>query len=72
MILHEKIEAQLPAWRDRIRLLAKEHADVVVDTVTIGEVVGGMRDINGLYTDICSVDPGEGIRLRGLTVAETL
>jgi citrate synthase len=72
MILHEKIEAQLPAWRDRIRMLAKEHADVVVDTVTIGEVVGGMRDIKGLYTDISSVDPGEGIRLRGLTVAETL
>lgn len=72
MILHEKIEAQLPQWRERVRTLAKEHADVVVDTVTIGEVVGGMRDIKGLYTDISSVDPGEGIRLRGLTVTETL
>ncbi len=72
MILHEKIEAQLPAWRERVRTLAKEHADVVVDTVTIGEVVGGMRDIKGLWTDISSVDPGEGIRLRGLTVNETL
>lgn len=72
MILHEKIEAQLPQWRERIRVLAKEHADVVVDTVTIGEVVGGMRDIKGLYTDISSVDPGEGIRLRGMTVSETL
>ncbi len=72
MILHEKIEAQLPQWRERVRVLAKEHADVVVDTVTIGEVVGGMRDIKGLYTDISSVDPGEGIRLRGLTVTETL
>lgn len=72
MILHEKIEAQLPQWRERVRVLAKEHADVVVDTVTIGEVIGGMRDTKGLYTDISSVDPGEGIRLRGLTVAETL
>lgn len=72
MILHEKIEAQLPGWRERVRRLAKEHADVVVDTVTIGEVVGGMRDIKGLWTDISSVDPGEGIRLRGMTVAETL
>lgn len=72
MILHEKIEAQLPQWRERVRTLAKEHADVVVDTVTIGEVVGGMRDIKGLWTDISSVDPGEGIRFRGLSVAETL
>ena len=72
MILHDKIEAQLPQWRERIRSLAKDHADVVVDTVTIGEVVGGMRDIKGLWTDISSVDPNEGIRLRGMTVAETL
>lgn len=72
MILHEKIEAQLPEWRERVRMLAKEHADVVVDTVTIGEVIGGMRDIKGLWTDISSVDPGEGIRFRGLSVAETL
>jgi len=72
MILHEKIEAQLPAWRDRVRALAKEHADVVVDTVTVGEVVGGMRDTKGLWTDISYVDPNEGIRFRGMTVNETL
>lgn len=72
MILHEKISAQLPAWRERIRVLAKEHADVVVDTVTIGEVVGGMRDTKSLYTDISYVDPGEGIRFRGMSIPETL
>jgi citrate synthase len=72
MILHEKIAAQLPAWRERIRVLAKEHTDVVVDTVTIGEVVSGMRDTKSLYTDISYVDPGEGIRFRGMTIPETL
>ena len=72
MILHEKIEAQLPGWRDRVRSLAKEHAEVVVDTVTVGEVVGGMRDTKGLWTDISYVDPNEGIRFRGMTVNETL
>ncbi|MBV6450942.1 MAG: Citrate synthase [Anaerolineales bacterium] len=72
MILHEKIEAQLPQWRERIKTLAKEHADVVVDTVTIGEIVGGMRDIKSLYTDISFVDPSEGIRFRGMTVQEAL
>jgi len=72
MILHEKISAQLPAWRERTRALAKEHAEVVVDTVTIGEVVGGMRDIKSLVTDISSVDPAEGIRFRGMSIPETL
>ena len=72
MILHEKISAQLPGWRDRIRTLAKEHADVVVDTVTIGEVVGGMRDTKSLLTDISYVDPAEGIRFRGMSIPEVL
>ncbi len=72
MILHEKISAQLPAWRERIKNLVKEHAAVVVDTVTIEEVVGGMRDIKALLTDISSVDPGEGIRFRGLSIPEVL
>ncbi|MCC7117824.1 MAG: citrate (Si)-synthase [Anaerolineales bacterium] len=72
MILHEKISGVLPAWRERIKTLAKDHADVVVDTVTVEEVLYGMRDIKSLLTDISSVDPNEGIRFRGLTINETL
>src|SRR5690606_5407944 len=72
MILQEKISEILPAWRERVKTLAKEHGDVVVDTVTIEEVIGGMRDIKSLLTDISSVDPSEGIRFRGLTINETL
>ena len=48
MILHEKISAQLPAWRERIKSLAKEHAEVKVDDVTVGQIVGGMRDIKSM------------------------
>ena len=72
MILHEKIAQQLPEWRNRYKLLAKEHADVVVDKVTVGQVVGGMRDIKSLVTDISYVDPAEGIRLRGKSIPEVL
>jgi len=72
MILHEKIAAQLPEWRERIRALGKEHADVVVDEVTIGQIVGGMRDIKSLLTDISFVDPAQGIRFRGMSIPEVL
>ena len=34
MILHDQIVAQLPEWRERVKSLAKEHADVVIDHVT--------------------------------------
>ncbi len=72
MILHDKISAQLPDWRARIRSLAKDHADVVVDQVTVGQVVGGMRDIKSLLTDISFVDPAQGIRFRGMSIPELL
>jgi len=72
MILHERIAAQLPGWRERYKLLSKEYADVVVDKVTIGQVVGGMRDIKSLVTDISFVDPAEGIRFRGMSIPEVL
>lgn len=72
MILHENISAQLPEWRKRITALAKEHADVKVADVTVGQVVGGMRDIKSLLTDVSFVDPAEGIRFRGMSIPETL
>jgi len=72
MILHEKIAAQLPVQRDRYRKLAKENAEVVVSNVTVGQIVGGMRDIKSLLTDVSYVDPAEGIRFRGMTIPETL
>ena len=72
MVLHEKISAQLPEWRERIKALAKEHADVKVDDVTVGQVIGGMRDIKSLLTDVSSVDPEHGIRFRGMSIPEVL
>jgi citrate synthase len=70
MILKEKIEAQLPEWRERVKRLVKESGDVVIDEVTIGQVYGGMRNSKVLVTDISYVDPSEGIRLRGYTIPE--
>jgi citrate synthase len=72
MILHEKVAEQLPTWRERYKLLAKDYAEVVVDKVTVGQIVGGMRDIKSLVTDISFVDPAEGIRFRGMTIPEVL
>ncbi len=72
MLLHEKIAAQLPEWRERMKSLSKDHADVVVDQVTVGQIVGGMRDIKSLLTDVSFVDPAEGIRFRGLSIPEVL
>jgi citrate synthase len=72
MILHEKLSAQLPEWRERIKTLAKEHGEVKVDDVTVAQVIGGMRDIKSLLTDVSFVDPAHGILFRGMSIPEIL
>lgn len=72
MLLKDKIEAQLPEWRDRVTKLVKEHGDVKVGDVTVAQVYGGMRSVKALVTDISYVDPQEGIRFRRMTIPEVL
>ncbi len=72
MKLKDKLAAQLPEWRERVRKLVKESGDVKVGEVNIGQVYGGMRDVRSLVTDISYVDPNEGIRFRGFTIPELL
>jgi citrate synthase len=72
MILHDKIAAQLPEWRERVKKLTKDYGDVVIDQVTAGQVYGGMRDIKSLVTDISYVDPAKGILFRGYSIPEVV
>jgi len=72
MILREKIHAQLPAMRERVRNLVNEKGDTIIDNVTIKQVYGGMRNSKVLVSDISYVDPAEGIRLRGYSIPEVL
>ncbi len=50
----------------------QRHGDTQIDTITLGQVYGGMRGAKVLVTDISYVDPQEGIRLRGFTVPQVL
>ena len=68
--LKEKIAEKIECWRPRIKDLIENYSNVVVDEVTVGQVIGGMRDISSLVTDISYLDPNEGIRYRGYTLPE--
>ncbi|MBE0637848.1 MAG: citrate (Si)-synthase [Bacteroidales bacterium] len=65
-VLYKKIEEHRP----RIQRLLMDYGDVVVDKVTISQIIGGMRGIKSLVTDISYLDPNEGIRYRGYTLPE--
>jgi len=68
--LKEKLRQKIEEWRPRTERLMNEYGDVVVDKVTIGQILGGMRGIKSLVTDISYLDPNEGIRYRGYTLKE--
>lgn len=69
--LKQTLKQKIEAFRPRTQKLNKDLAEVVIDKVTIGQVIGGARDVHCLVTDISYLDPQEGIRFRGRTIPET-
>jgi citrate synthase len=72
MIIYDRIEAQLPVWRERVGRLLKDYGYFKVCDVTVDQIYGGIRGVQIQVSDISYVDPHKGIRLRGFTVPEVL
>lgn len=70
--LKETLYSKIEAHRPRTARLVKEFGDVKVGEVSMQQVIGGMRGIKCLTTDISYLDPMEGIRFRGYTIPEVL
>ena len=70
--LKHKLYEKIQEHRLRTKKLIKEHGDKVIDHVTVGQALGGMRGIKSLVTDISYLDPYEGIRYRGFTLPDVL
>jgi citrate synthase len=70
--LKQTLEEKILEHRPRTKRLLKEYGDVVVDQVTVSQVIGGMRGLKSLVTDISYLDPEEGIRYRGYTLKEVI
>ena len=60
--LKEKLKEKIDQHRPRTVKLIKESGDVVVDQATVAKMLGGMRGLKSLVTDISYLDPNEGIR----------
>ncbi|MEN8187998.1 MAG: citrate (Si)-synthase [Bacteroidota bacterium] len=71
-ILKNKLYEKILEHRPRTTKILKEYGDKVVAEVTASQVIGGMRGIKSLVTDISYLDPQEGIRYRGYTLPEVL
>lgn len=72
MIIQDKIAAQLPTWRERVRRLIKDYGTFKVGDVTIEQIYSGIRGVQINVSDISYIDAQEGIRIRGYTVPELM
>jgi citrate synthase len=70
LALKEKLTQQIPALREELRALLKDHANAVISEVTIGQAFGGMRGVKGLICDTSVVDPDQGLSIRGIPIAD--
>ena len=70
--LKDKLYDKIKEHRPRTAKLLKEHGDKIIDQVSVSQVIGGMRGIKSLITDISYLDPLEGICYRGYTLPEVL
>ncbi len=70
--LKEKLAEKIEVQRPRTVRLLKEYGSTKVGEVTLAQVIGGMRGVKCLTTDISYLDPFEGIRFRGYTIPEAL
>jgi citrate synthase len=66
--LKDKLAAQIPGLRNRVKNLAKEHGKNVIADVTIEQVIGGMRGVKSLICDTSEVGLDTGLIIRGIPV----
>ena len=47
-LLFQKLSQKIPAWRDEVKNLQKEHGEKVISEVTVAQAYGGMRGVKSL------------------------
>jgi citrate synthase len=69
-LLFQKLSQKIPAWRDEVKNLQKEHGEKVISEVTVAQAYGGMRGVKSLVCDTSAVPPDKGLIIRGKPVRE--
>ena len=68
--LHEKLASQIPALREEVRALVKEHGTKVISEVTVAQAFGGMRGVKGMICDTSVVDADTGLVIRNIPIGK--
>jgi citrate synthase len=68
--LYEKLASQIPALREEVHTLVKEHGTKVISEVSVAQAFGGMRGVKGMICDTSVVDPDTGLVIRNIPIGK--
>lgn len=66
--LKDKIKEIIPLRKEKYNKLKSLHGDIVIDNVSIDQVLGGMRGIKSMHWDVSNLDPEKGITFYNKTI----
>jgi len=68
--LKEKFLQKSTTLKNEIKSIIKEKGEIIVDKVSVDQLIGGMRSVKSMIWDTSSLDPEEGIRFRGYNIPQ--
>jgi citrate synthase len=68
--LQDVLKDRIPAYREEVKNLLKEHGNKTISEVTIQQAYGGMRGVKGMICDTSVVEPDKGLIVRGRPLLE--
>lgn len=68
--LKSTLRKSIPARRQEFLKIKNNYSDVKVGEITVGSVIGGMRGNTSIFWQGSSLDPQDGIKFQGKTIAE--
>ncbi len=68
--LQDVMSEKIPLWRERITDLVAANEQKVVSNITLKQLCGGLRGVQGLICNTSFVHPQKGLFIRGIPISE--
>jgi len=68
--LQDVMSEKIPLWRERINDLVAANEQKVVSNITLKQLCGGLRGVQGLICNTSFVHPEKGLFIRGIPISE--
>ena len=68
--LQDVMSEKIPLWRERITDLVAANEQKVVSNITLKQLCGGLRGVQGLICNTSFVHPEKGLFIRGIPISE--